>query len=88
MKNFSCRIPTVCLPYSAQGSLSALRLFVYKLKSTGQNLGRVFNARSGRACSRHAHAMQLHSQQKTTYLKVIKLAPKLVGYLALAFALP
>jgi hypothetical protein len=55
-----------------------------KLQLTGQNLGRVFNSRSGRV-----HALQLHfSETKQPNLKLKTRPKQLLGSLPLVIALP
>jgi hypothetical protein len=55
-----------------------------KLKLTGQNLGRVFNSRLGRACMGHA----IVRITKQPNLKLKTWPRQLLGSLLLAFALP
>jgi len=55
-----------------------------KLKLTGQNLGRVFHCRLGRACIGH----EIVHITKQPNLKLKTQPKQLLGYLQLAFARP
>jgi hypothetical protein len=61
-----------------------LTLAMDKLQLTGQNLGRVFNSRSGRV-----HALQFHfSEMKQPNLKLKTRPKQLLGSLPLVIPLP
>ncbi len=55
-----------------------------KIMLTGQNLGRVFNSRLGRACIHHA----IVHITKQPNLKLKTWSKQLLGYIPLAFVLP